>query len=62
MLPIRSCARRRSIARHWNTSATETCGNPFSAVGWMSIVPANRMVALAVVSGTTSTTGSPPAY
>jgi hypothetical protein len=48
--------------RNWNTNAPEVSGNPFSAVGRMSVVPAKRIAALAVVNGTTSTTGNPPAY
>jgi hypothetical protein len=48
------------MARHWNTNATEVCGNPFSAVGRMRVVPAKRIAALVVVSGTTSTTGNLP--
>ena len=59
-LPMRSCIRRRSMARNWNTSVTATCRKPFSAVDCFSVVPANRVAALVVVSGTTSTTGSSP--
>jgi hypothetical protein len=50
------------MARNWNTNATEVCGNPLSAVGRMSVVPAKRIAALVKVSGTTSTTGNLPAY
>ena len=45
------------MARSWNTNATDAWRHPFAAVGRMGTVPAKRMAALAVVSGTTSMTG-----
>ena len=50
------------MARDWNTNATDVCRNPFSAVGYMRVVPTKRSAALTVVSGTTSPMGKWPAY